>query len=85
MEDDSCPNESSKTPSRHLKTKPTTLSANGRSGWSCAKKNSLPTSLDALSNPVGKRQHVRILLRQMTRSLRNRNALKRWSEEETLE
>jgi len=84
MEGEPCPNDLLKTLSRHLKTKPTTLSANGRFGWSSARKNWRPTSLDALFNPVGKRQHVRMLLRQMARSLTNHSAINDWYEEETI-
>lgn len=84
MEDDHCPNDLSKTPFRLLKTKPMTLSVNGRYGWFSARKNWRPMSLDALFNPVGKRQHVRMLLRQMARSLSNRRAISDWYEEETI-
>ncbi len=84
MEDELCPNDLLKTPSKHLKTKPMTLSVNGPSGWYSARKNWLLTSLDALFNPVGKRQHVRMLLRQMARSLTNHSAINDWYEEETV-
>lgn len=60
---------------RHLKKKPITLSANGRSGWCCGNVN-WDDDWTRLPRP-----QIRILLALLLRRLRNEHALRVWIEE----
>jgi hypothetical protein len=57
--------------------KPTTLSANGRSGWFSASENWPGIST------AGSRQDIRQALRGLTQHLQSRAAICRWMSEET--
>ena len=57
--------------------KPTTLSANGPSGWFSANENWSGIST------AGSRQGIRQALRGLTQNLQSRTAIRRWMSEET--
>jgi hypothetical protein len=79
MEDEPCRKRLPQVPFRRSKKKPTTPSANGRSGWFSENASWLPTSI------LGSRQFARQLLRTLTHHLQSSAAIKRWmiEEEET--
>jgi len=77
MEEEPCRKKPSKALFRHWKPKPTTPSANGRSGWRSVSASWLPISIQ------GSRQSVRRLLKALVRNLRNSAAIQMWIKEES--
>ena len=76
MEDEPCRKKRLQVPFRRSKKKPTTPSANGRSGWFSVSASWLPTSI------LGSRQFVRQLLRTLTHHLQSSAAIRHWMTEE---
>ena len=71
MEDESCRKKRLQVLFRRSKKKPTTPSANGRSGWSYANVNWIPIS----------RRSARQMLRTLAHNLRDSAAIRRWMKE----
>jgi hypothetical protein len=71
MEDEPCRKKRLQVRFRRSKKKPTTPSANGRSGWSCVSVNWMPIS----------RRSARQVLRALTNHLQSSAAIRRWIKE----
>ena len=71
MEDEPCRKNRLQVRFRHSKKRRTTLSVNGRSGWSYANVNWMPIS----------RRSARQLLRTLAHNLSSSAAIRRWMKE----
>ena len=77
MEEELCRKKRLKALFKRSNKKPTTLSANGRSGWFSVNENWPGIST------AGSRQDIRQALRGLTQHLQSRAAICRWMSEET--
>ena len=71
MEDEPCRKRLPQVRFRRSKKRRTTLSANGRSGWSCVNVNWMPIS----------RHSARHMLRTLAHNLSSSAAIRRWIKE----